>query len=56
MHDIQANTLAELPAVITAFQNAGATFVGLDNLTLFPIINANVNPPEPPACCDGGVN
>lgn len=56
MHDIHPNTVAELPAVISAFQAQGATFVGLDDLVLFPIINGNVNAPEPPACCDGVVN
>ena len=56
MHDIHANTVAELPAVISAFQAQGATFVDLADPTLFPIINGNINPPEPPACCDGVVN
>lgn len=56
MHDIHPNTVAELPAVISALRAAGATFVRLDDETLFPILNANVNPPEPPACCDGLVN
>ncbi|MDP6979209.1 MAG: hypothetical protein QF570_11500 [Myxococcota bacterium] len=56
MHDIHPNTVAELPAVISAMRAAGATFVHLDDLILFPILNGNVNPPEPPACCDGTVN
>ncbi len=56
MHDIHPNTVAELPAVISAMRAAGATFVHLQNATLFPILNGNVNPPEPPACCDGTVN
>lgn len=56
MHDIQPNTVAELPAVISALRAAGATFVRLDDATLFPILNGNVDPPEPPACCDGVVH
>jgi peptidoglycan/xylan/chitin deacetylase (PgdA/CDA1 family) len=56
MHDIHANTAAELPNVISALRAAGATFVDLDDAALFPILNAEINPPEPPACCNGVVN
>ncbi len=52
MHDIHANTAAELPNVISTLRAEGATFVDLDDVTLFPIPNAEVSP-EPPACCDG---
>lgn len=56
MHDIHQNTANELAAVISALRNEGATFVRLDDLALFPVLNANIDPPEPPACCDGTVN
>jgi len=55
MHDVQPNTAQQLPALITALRNAGATFVRLDDASVFPFINAAVNPPEPPACCDAEV-
>ena len=51
LHDIQANTAAELPAILAALQTAGATFVDLSDGTLFPQLNANVSVPEAPACC-----
>jgi peptidoglycan/xylan/chitin deacetylase (PgdA/CDA1 family) len=52
MHDSQANTMAQLPALIAALRGAGVTFVRLDDSTVFPLINAAVNPPEAPACCE----
>lgn len=51
MHDIHANTAAQLPALITALRAGGATFVRLDDASIFPLLNAAVNPPEAPACC-----
>jgi peptidoglycan/xylan/chitin deacetylase (PgdA/CDA1 family) len=56
MHDIWTNTAQHLPAIITGLRNLGATFVTLDDPTIFPLINASVNPPEPPACCDGEIH
>jgi len=53
MHDIHPNTVAKLPAIIAAFRARGATFVDLEDPELFPLINANVVPPEAPACCSG---
>jgi peptidoglycan/xylan/chitin deacetylase (PgdA/CDA1 family) len=52
LHDTQTNTMAQLPALIAALRGAGATFVRLDDDSVFPLINAAANPPEPPACCD----
>ena len=51
LHDSQANTAAQLPALIAALRGAGVTFVPLGDASVFPLINAAVNPPEPPACC-----
>lgn len=51
MHDIHANTAAQLPGLIAALRADGATFVRLDDASLFPLLNAAVNPPEAPACC-----
>jgi peptidoglycan/xylan/chitin deacetylase (PgdA/CDA1 family) len=56
MHDVHANTAAELPAIIAAFRAAGATFVSLEDEGVFPDLNANAYAPEPPACCDGVVH
>jgi len=52
LHDSQANTAAQLPALIAALRGAGVTFVPLGDASVFPLINAAVNPPEPPACCE----
>lgn len=52
LHDSQANTAAQLPALIAALRGAGVTFVSLGDASVFPLINAAVNPPEPPACCE----
>ncbi len=52
LHDSQVNTAAQLPALIAALRGAGVTFVRLDDAAVFPLINAAVNSPEPPACCD----
>ena len=51
MHDIHANTAAQLPGLIAALRADGASFVPLDDASAFPLVNAAVNPPEPPACC-----
>ena len=51
LHDSQVNTMVQLPALIAALRSAGVTFVRLDDVSVFPLINAAVNPPEPPACC-----
>ena len=32
---------------------AGVTFVALDDVARFPLLNAQVDVPEPPACCKG---
>lgn len=55
MHDVHQNTADELPAVISAFRAAGATFVDLEDTALFQVLNENVQAPEPPACCNGVV-
>ncbi|MEX2204981.1 MAG: polysaccharide deacetylase family protein [Myxococcota bacterium] len=52
LHDIHANTAAQLPALIAALRADGATFVRLDDASVFPLVNAAVNPPEAPACCE----
>jgi peptidoglycan/xylan/chitin deacetylase (PgdA/CDA1 family) len=51
MHDIHPNTVAMLPSVIAALRAAGATFVALDDATVFPRLNAEIERPDPPACC-----
>jgi peptidoglycan/xylan/chitin deacetylase (PgdA/CDA1 family) len=51
MHDIHPRTEAALPAIITGLQGAGATFVNLADLAVFPNMNAWIDPPEAPACC-----
>ncbi|GEM_PF-6839427 len=51
MHDIHPTTVAALPAVVSNLQGAGATFVHLTDLAVFPNLNAEVAAPEPPACC-----
>ncbi len=56
LHDLHPNTAAELPAIISALQAAGATFVDLDDPLVFPLLNASIVPLEPPACCEGVVS
>ena len=51
MHDVHANTAAELPAIIAGLQAAGASFVDLADPVLFPIMNGPIPAPEAPACC-----
>ncbi len=51
LHDIHANTAAQLPGLIAALRAGGASFVRLDDASVFPLVNAAVNPPEAPACC-----
>jgi peptidoglycan/xylan/chitin deacetylase (PgdA/CDA1 family) len=53
MHDIHPNTVAMLPLVIDALRGAGMSFVALDDASVFPLLNGEVDPPEPPACCAG---
>jgi peptidoglycan/xylan/chitin deacetylase (PgdA/CDA1 family) len=55
MHDIWPNTVQHLPGILAGLRAAGASFVTLDDASVFPLINAAVNVPEPPACCDGEV-
>jgi peptidoglycan/xylan/chitin deacetylase (PgdA/CDA1 family) len=56
MHDIWGNTASHLPGIIAGLRALGATFVTLDDASAFPLINASVNVPEPPACCDGAID
>lgn len=56
LHDIHPNTLSELAAIIAGLESAGARFVDLEDLTLFPQLNAAVQSPEPPACCEDRIH
>ena len=51
MHDVHPTTEAALPAIISGLEAAGATFVDLSDLAVFPNMNAWIDPPEAPACC-----
>jgi peptidoglycan/xylan/chitin deacetylase (PgdA/CDA1 family) len=53
LHDIHANTVANLQALIDALQAAGVLFVALDDEEHFPLLNAQLEVPPPPACCQG---
>lgn len=53
LHDIHHNTVALLPALIAALRDAGATFVHLDDIEVLPQLNAEIEPPVAPACCEG---
>lgn len=56
MHDIHQNTVDEFPAIIAAFRAAGATFASLEDALYLPDLNSNMNPPSPPACCNGEIH
>jgi peptidoglycan/xylan/chitin deacetylase (PgdA/CDA1 family) len=53
LHDIHANTVAQLQDLIDALRAEGVTFVALDDEEHFPMLNAQLEVPEPPACCGG---
>lgn len=51
LHDIHQLTADSLPAILQGLLDAGATFVDLADPTLFPLLQASIQPPEAPACC-----
>jgi peptidoglycan/xylan/chitin deacetylase (PgdA/CDA1 family) len=53
MHDIHARTRDNLPALLDQMLAAGVTFVSLEDVVTLPLLNAQVQVPEPPACCGG---
>ncbi len=55
MHDIHQRTADLLPELLDRMIAAGVTFVRLDDTAVFPQINAQVQTPQPPACCHGVV-
>jgi peptidoglycan/xylan/chitin deacetylase (PgdA/CDA1 family) len=48
MHDVHRFTVDHLDALLTALENDGFTFTGLDDVTTFPQLNGQA-PPAPPA-------
>ncbi len=56
LHDVHQNTVDLLPQMIAALRAEGAFFVDLADPMYFPILNGSIQPPAPPACCNGTVN